>query len=219
MAVKDVLCLEDVRCTAGSRILEHFIPPYTRHLRCSACWMPGSWCSARPTQMNMPWVLPPRTRPTARPATRGILARVPGGSSGGSACGRGARMAPAALGTDTGGSVRQPASFCGVTGLKPTYGRVSRYGLVAYGSSLDTVGAFGPQRRGCGAGLRAHGRARPAAMPPAWTCPFPPARCQTEPDLKGLRIGVPQEYFIAGIQPEVEQAVGQAIAEMASAGR
>jgi aspartyl-tRNA(Asn)/glutamyl-tRNA(Gln) amidotransferase subunit A len=145
------------------------------------------------------------------------LSRVPGGSSGGSAAVVAARIAPAAIGTDTGGSVRQPASFCGVTGLKPTYGRVSRYGLVAYGSSLDSVGALATTAEDvamlftCMAG---HDPRDATSMQVA----VPQVHLSLEPDLKGLRIGVPDEYFIDGIAPDVEAAVRQAIDILKSLG-
>jgi aspartyl-tRNA(Asn)/glutamyl-tRNA(Gln) amidotransferase subunit A len=144
-------------------------------------------------------------------------ARVPGGSSGGSAAAVAARMAPAALGTDTGGSVRQPASFCGVTGIKPTYGRVSRYGLIAYGSSLDSVGVLARSAQDCELVLRqmAGFDARDATSS---DLPVSERVCEESTDLRGLRIGVPAEYFIAGIQHEVEQAVHAAIRQLEALG-
>ena len=143
--------------------------------------------------------------------------RVPGGSSGGSAAAVAGRYVPAALGTDTGGSVRQPASFCGVTGLKPTYERISRYGLVAYGSSLDSVGVFARTAEDAAlfftqmAGLDA----RDAT---SMDMPAPVISLDGRSDLSGLRIGVPQEYFIEGIKPQVETAVRQAIDTLQSLG-
>ena len=139
------------------------------------------------------------------------LERVPGGSSGGSAAAVAARCVPAALGTDTGGSVRQPASLCGVTGLKTTYGRVSRYGLVAFGSSLDTVGALGRTAEDVAAvfSVIAGGDPRDATSSDVAVPSFDLAQAVGKAPLGGLRIGVPKEYFIKGIQPEVETAVHQ----------
>ena len=133
------------------------------------------------------------------------LDRVPGGSSGGSAAATAASMCFAALGTDTGGSVRQPASFCGVTGLKTSYGRVSRYGLIAYGSSLDTVGALARSAEDLApiyALMAGHDPLDSTSMPDAV-----PEITLAEADLKNVRIGVPQEYFIEGMQASVETAV------------
>ena len=128
-----------------------------------------------------------------------------------------ARLAPAALGTDTGGSVRQPASFCGVTGLKTTYGRVSRYGLIAYGSSLDTVGALACSAEDVEIIFR-----RMAGIDErdatSMDVPLEEAGCEKNVDIKGLRVGVPGEYFIEGIQPEVESKVREAIETLKSLG-
>jgi aspartyl-tRNA(Asn)/glutamyl-tRNA(Gln) amidotransferase subunit A len=208
IAIKDVLCLEGIPTTAGSRILEGFRPPYTatsvRRLLSAGAVILGKTNTDE-------FAMGSSTENSAYGPTRNPWdpARVPGGSSGGSAAAVSARLCFAALGTDTGGSIRQPASFCGITGLKPTYGRVSRYGLIAFGSSLDTVGAL----------------ARSAAdLVPVFTTiaghdpldststPDPlPEILLDRVDLRGIRIGVPQEYFIEGIQDDVERAARSAI--------
>jgi aspartyl-tRNA(Asn)/glutamyl-tRNA(Gln) amidotransferase subunit A len=140
---------------------------------------------------------------------------VPGGSSGGSAAAVAARMAHAALGTDTGGSVRQPAAFCGVTGLKTSYGRVSRYGLIAFGSSLDTVGALARSAADL------VGLYRSMAGPDgrdATSAPEPVPPVILDGNVRGLKLGVPDEYFIEGMQPAVEQAVRRAVDVFAGLG-
>lgn len=209
MAIKDVLCTEGVRTTCGSRILENFVPPYTatavRRLVEAGMVMLGKTNtdefamgsstenSAYFTSHN-PW----------------NLDRVPGGSSGGSGVAVSAQEALAALGTDTGGSVRLPASYCGVVGLKPSYGRVSRYGLIAYGSSLDQVGMLSKDVRDAAlllthlAGYDAHDS---TSMP----APVPDYQRALTGDVRGLRVGMPDEYFVGGLQPEVEAAVRRAI--------
>jgi len=148
------------------------------------------------------------------------LEHVPGGSSGGSAAAVAARLAPLALGTDTGGSVRQPASFCGVTGLKPTYGRVSRYGLVAYGSSLDVVGAFGRSAAEV-AQVFTHIAGHDPLDATTLDLPVPDLHlngaAQSRP-LDSLRVGVPREYFIAGLQAKVDAAVRQALSALEALG-
>jgi aspartyl-tRNA(Asn)/glutamyl-tRNA(Gln) amidotransferase subunit A len=216
VAVKDVLAVKDVRCTCGSKILENFIPPYTatsvERLQAAGIVVVGKtncdeFAMGSSTENSA-------YGPTFNPWD---ASRVPGGSSGGSAAAVAGRYVPAALGTDTGGSVRQPASFCGVTGLKPTYGRISRYGLVAYGSSLDSVGVFARTAEDAAlfftqmAGLDA----RDAT---SMDMPAPVISLDGRSDLSGLRIGVPQEYFIEGIQPQVETAVRQAIDTLQSLG-
>lgn len=216
IAVKDVLCVAGVPCTCGSRILEGFRPPFnaTAVERLLARGMvilgktnTDEFAMGSSTENSA-------YGPTHNPWD---LDRVPGGSSGGSAAAVAARMAPAALGTDTGGSVRQPASFCGVTGLKPTYGRVSRYGLVAYGSSLDVVGAFGRSARDVAAVFTQMAGHDPLDSTSV-DLPLPDIRLDDVDNLSGLRIGVPQEYFIEGIQPEVEAGVRQAVRVFESLG-
>ncbi len=216
VAVKDVLALEGVRCTCGSKILEDFIPPYTatsvEHLLKAGVVVVGKTNTDE-------FAMGSSTENSAYGPTHNPwkLDHVPGGSSGGSAAAVASRMVPAAMGSDTGGSVRQPASFCGVTGLKPTYGRVSRYGLVAYGSSLDAVGAFG--RTAEDVALLFERMAGPDERDAtSMDVAVPNIRLYPDPSLAGMRIGVPKEYFIDGIQPEVESGVRQAIAQLEALG-
>ncbi|MFZ4847543.1 MAG: Asp-tRNA(Asn)/Glu-tRNA(Gln) amidotransferase subunit GatA [Caldilinea sp.] len=216
LAVKDVLCTEGVRTTCGSRILEHFIPPYTATAvhRLAAAGMvllgktnTDEFAMGSSTENSGYF-------PTHNPWD---LARVPGGSSGGSGAAVAAQMAMAALGSDTGGSVRLPASYCGVVGLKPSYGRVSRYGLVAYGSSLDQIGVLAKDVRdaalllGVIAGQDPHDSTTMPAPVPAYS------QLLSE-DVRGLRIGLPDEYFVEGLQPEVNAAVQAAIDVLAGLG-
>jgi aspartyl-tRNA(Asn)/glutamyl-tRNA(Gln) amidotransferase subunit A len=216
LAVKDVLTVAGVRCTCGSKILENFVPPYTatsveRLLKAGVVIVgktnTDEFAMGSSTENSA-------YGPTHNPWNP---AHVPGGSSGGSAAAVASRMVPVALGSDTGGSVRQPASYCGVTGIKSTYGRVSRYGLVAFGSSLDSVGAFGRTAEDVALlfGLMAGQDPRDATT---LDVPVPPIHLLADPGLAGLRVGVPREYFIKGIQPEVEAGVQAAIRQMEALG-
>jgi aspartyl-tRNA(Asn)/glutamyl-tRNA(Gln) amidotransferase subunit A len=209
VALKDNLCAAGVRATAASRILERFVPPYdatvVARLRDAGAVLLGK------TNLDE-FAMGSSTEHSAYQLTRNPwdLARVPGGSSGGSAAAVAAGMAVAALGSDTGGSVRQPAAFCGVVGVKPTYGRVSRYGLIAFASSLDQIGPLARDVRdaalllGVVAGADRHDATCVAVPVPEYTAGL-------GPDVRGLRLGVPDEYFIEGTDPEVERAVRQAI--------
>jgi aspartyl-tRNA(Asn)/glutamyl-tRNA(Gln) amidotransferase subunit A len=216
LAIKDVLCLEGIRCTCGSKILENFVPPYTAttvQRLLDAGVIPLGKTNTDEFAMGS------STENSAFGPTRNpwSVDRVPGGSSGGSAAAVAARLTPAALGTDTGGSVRQPCSFCGTTGIKPTYGRTSRYGLIAYGSSLDTVGVIARNVADT-ALLFQHIAGFDALDATSAQEPVPTYTLPDTPDLTGLRIGVPEEYFIEGIQPEVEAAVKKAIQNMEGLG-
>lgn len=211
LAVKDILCVAGMPCTCGSKILEHFVPPYSataveRLLKAGAIVLGKTNTDE--------FAMGSSTEHSAYGVTRNPwdLERVPGGSSGGSAAAVAARLAPLALGTDTGGSVRHPAAFTGVTALKPTYGCVSRYGLVAFGSSLDVVGLFAHHSAEIGrvfpiiAGYDPRD-ATSLDLPVAQFEPLP----GDEHPLKGLRIGIPNEYFTLGIQMEVEGAIQSAV--------
>jgi aspartyl-tRNA(Asn)/glutamyl-tRNA(Gln) amidotransferase subunit A len=145
------------------------------------------------------------------------LSRVSGGSSGGSAAAIAADECLGALGSDTGGSVRQPAAFCGVAGLKPTYGRVSRYGLVAFASSLDQIGPIGKDVTDCAIILQAIAQYDPRDST-SMDVPTPYYAQALVPDIRGMRAGVPREYFVEGMQPEVEAAVRAAIDKIADLG-
>jgi len=209
LAIKDVLCVDGVRATCGSKILEDFKPPFNAtavdKLLDSGIVILGKTNTDE-------FAMGSSTENSAYGVTHNPwdVKRVPGGSSGGSAAAVAAKFCPTALGTDTGGSVRQPAAFCGVTGIKPTYGRVSRYGLIAYGSSLDTVGVLARTAEDVETIFRltAGFDERDATTVDV---PLADAVCRDGADIKGLRIGVPKEYFIKGIHPEVEQSVRDAI--------
>jgi len=208
LAIKDVLCLKGTRTTAGSRILENFVAPYTatavqRLLDAGAVILGKTNCDE--------FAMGSSTENSGYGVTRNPwdAARVPGGSSGGSAAAVAARMAFGALGTDTGGSIRQPASFCGIVGLKTSYGRVSRYGLIAYGSSLDSIG---PLARTVADAALIFGAIAGHDPRDATSMPMPVADVSLDSkDLEGVRVGVPKEYFIVGVQREVEAAVRAAI--------
>lgn len=219
LAVKDVLCVKDIRCTCGSRILENFVPPFdataVARLREAGAVILGKTNTDE-------FAMGSSTENSAYGTTHNPwdLDRVPGGSSGGSAAAVAARLAPIALGTDTGGSVRQPASFCGVTGIKPTYGRVSRYGLVAYGSSLDVVGAFARSAAEVAPLFKIMAGPDPldATTSDQPLPDFNLAPGDPDKNLRDLRLGVPEEYFIDGIQPEVVDGVRGAIDKLGSLG-
>ncbi|HEX9013945.1 MAG TPA: amidase, partial [Anaerolineaceae bacterium] len=195
IAVKDVLCVEGVRATAGSAALDGFVPRYTA-TPVSRLIDAGVVILGKTNTDE--FAMGSSTENSAFGATRNPwdLERVPGGSSGGSAAAVAARLAPGALGTDTGGSVRQPASFCGVTGIKPTYGRTSRYGLIAYGSSLDSVGALARSAADLAllfAPMAGHDPRDATSL----DAPMPSFTLDAGANLAGLRVGVPAEYFIA----------------------
>jgi len=209
VAVKDVLCTRGIRTTCGSKILERFVPPYdatavARLLEAGAVLL---------GKLNMDeFAMGSSTENSAFFPTRNPwdLTRVPGGSSGGSAAAVAADLAAAALGTDTGGSIRQPAAFCGDVGLKPTYGRVSRYGLVAFASSLDQIGPLTKDVEDAALVLRAVAGHDPMDSTSV-DVRVPDYRAELGRGVEGLRIGIPAEYFIDGLDPEVEAAVRAAI--------
>jgi aspartyl-tRNA(Asn)/glutamyl-tRNA(Gln) amidotransferase subunit A len=216
IAVKDIICTQSVPTTAGSKILEGFLPPYdafvVAQLKAAGAVILGKTNTDE-------FAMGSSTENSAYVATRNPwhLERVPGGSSGGSAAAVAAQLAYGALGTDTGGSVRQPASFCSVVGLRPTYGRVSRWGIIAFASSLDQVGALGRTVADCTAVFQTvagYDRRDSTSL----DVPTPDYEAALTGNVKGLRVGVPEEYFIEGIEPAVEAAVRTAIDKLAELG-
>jgi aspartyl-tRNA(Asn)/glutamyl-tRNA(Gln) amidotransferase subunit A len=216
IGIKDVLVMEGSPATAGSRILEGYRPPYDatviKRLEGAGAVLVGKLnCDEFAMgSSNENSGYGPVHNPVA-------LDRVPGGSSGGSAAAVAAGMAVAALGTDTGGSIRQPASFCGVVGLLPTYGRVSRYGLIAFASSLDRVGPITRTVRGAATLLGVIAGHDPLDATSS-TLPVPDYVQALEQPVNGLRVGVPAEYFGEGLDPEVRAAVESAIEHLRQAG-
>lgn len=216
VAVKDNLCTEGVPTTAGSRALENFRPPYsaTAVARLHEAGLPlvgktnlDEFAMGASTEASA-------FGPTRNPWDR---ERVPGGSSGGSAAAVAAGQVPWALGSDTGGSIRQPAAFCGVVGLKPSYGRVSRYGLIPFASSLDQVGIL--TRDVTDAALLLEVLAgHDLADSTSVDAPVPAYRKALQAEPRGLRIGLPVQFFGDQIDPAVRQAVRQAVDRMAEAG-
>jgi aspartyl-tRNA(Asn)/glutamyl-tRNA(Gln) amidotransferase subunit A len=209
VGVKDIICTAGIRTTAGSRILERFVPAYdatvTARLRRAGAVIVG--------KLNCDeFAMGSSTENSALGTTRNPWDgnRVPGGSSGGSGAAVAALECHASLGTDTGGSIRLPAAFCGVVGVKPTYGRVSRYGVIAYASSLDQVGPLARDVADAAVVLEAiagHDPADSTASPR----PVPAYLTELEGGVRGLRLGLPKEYFVEGMQPEVEAAVRDAV--------
>jgi aspartyl-tRNA(Asn)/glutamyl-tRNA(Gln) amidotransferase subunit A len=209
LALKDVMCTAGVTTTAGSKMLERFVPPYdattVERLRAAGVVFLGK------TNLDE-FAMGSSTEHSAFHPTRNPwdLARVPGGSSGGSAAAVAGGLAAGAYGSDTGGSIRQPAAFCGVVGMKPTYGRVSRYGLIALASSLDQIGPFAQDVTDAALLLGAvAGYDRRDAT--SIEAPVPDYAAELSKGVAGLTLGLPDEYFIDGMDPDVERAVRQAI--------
>jgi aspartyl-tRNA(Asn)/glutamyl-tRNA(Gln) amidotransferase subunit A len=209
LAIKDVICTRGVRTSCGSRILENFIPPYDgaviERLRDAGAIFLG--------KANMDeFAMGSSTENSGFGVTRNPwdTGRVPGGSSGGSAAAVAADLCAGSLGTDTGGSIRQPASFCGVVGLKPTYGRVSRFGLVAFASSLDQIGPITKDVEDAALLLQTisgHDSRDSTSL----AHPVPDYRTTMRESIKGLKLGIPREYFVEGMHPDIEAAVRRGI--------
>ncbi len=216
VGIKDVLVVKGAPATAGSKILEGYRPPYdatvVSKLEAAGAVLLGK------TNCDE-FAMGSSNENSAYGPVRNPVdpERVPGGSSGGSAAAVAANLAVATLGTDTGGSIRQPASFCGVVGVLPTYGRVSRYGLIAFASSLDRIGPFAGNVRDAATllGVIAGHDPKDATSSPA---PVPDYAAESDKPVEGLRIGVPAEYFGEGLEPEVRAAIEQGIASLQAAG-
>jgi aspartyl-tRNA(Asn)/glutamyl-tRNA(Gln) amidotransferase subunit A len=216
IGIKDVMVTKDLRSTAGSKILENYIPPYD----CTAVARMEAAGAIVLGKLNCDEFAMGSSNenssygPVHNPRDK---TRVPGGSSGGSAAAVAAGMAVAALGSDTGGSIRQPASFCGVVGLMPTYGRVSRYGLIAFASSLDHIGPLTRTVRDAATILRViAGRDRLDST--SADVPVPDYVAELARPVTGLRVGVPKEYFGEGLDDEVRAAVEAGIDKLRLAG-
>ncbi len=216
IAIKDMFCTKGLRTTAGSKILENFIPPYSATV-VERLEKAGMVCLGKTNQDEFAMGSSSETSAFGIGRNPWNLDYVPGGSSGGSAAAVAAGMAPASLGTDTGGSIRQPASFCGIVGIKPTYGRVSRYGIVAFASSLDQAGPMTKTVADAALVLEAmSGRDERDSTTSAQTVPTWEKNISR--NLKGLKVGLPKEYFSDRLQPETRAAVDRAIDVVKKAG-
>ncbi len=216
IAIKDVLAVKDQPLHCGSKILGKFISPYDG-TAIQKLKMAGAIVFGR---LNMDeFAMGSSTENSAFGVTRNPwdTARIPGGSSGGSAAAVAADECIASLGTDTGGSIRQPAALCGVVGLKPSYGRISRFGLVAFASSLDQIGPFTKNVRDAATLLEAMSgidKLDSTSMPQ----PVPHYAANLEGGIKGLKLGLPKEYMIGGLDPEIKQAVDAAVKQLEKLG-
>ena len=212
LAVKDMFCTEGVRTTACSRILDSFVPTYESTVS-AQLWRDGGVLLGKTNNdefamgsSNESSFFGPVTSPWRRKGANTPL--VPGGSSGGSAAAVAANLCLGATGTDTGGSIRQPAAFTGIVGIKPTYGRCSRWGIVAFASSLDQAGPFARTVRDTAILLRSMAGHDPKDTTSA-DMPVPDYEEAVGRSIKGMRIGIPKEYRVAGMSPEIEKLWGQ----------
>jgi aspartyl-tRNA(Asn)/glutamyl-tRNA(Gln) amidotransferase subunit A len=223
IGLKDLVLVRGRRATAGSRILEGYVSPYDAHiterLRDAGALIVGR------TNMDE-FAMGSSTEHSAWGPTRNPwdLDRVPGGSSGGSAAAVAAQQVPLAIGTDTGGSIRQPAALCGIVGLKPTYGRVSRYGIIAFASSLDQIGPLARDVRdaalllGAIAGRDERDSTSAAVAVPDYASDLPASDDEAAATLKGVKLGLPRQYFVAGMESGVEVRIREAVAALEAAG-
>jgi len=216
VALKDIVCTKGITTTCGSHILHNFIPPYdatvVEKLASAGAVFVGKanmdeFAMGSSTETS-------HFGPTRNPWD---LTRIPGGSSGGSAAAVAADECIASIGSDTGGSIRQPAALCGVVGLKPTYGRVSRFGLIAFASSLDQIGPFTKDVEDCAIMMNVLAGYDPRESTSV-KAEVPDYRQYVRRDIQGWKIGIPKEYFISGIDPEVSAAIKNAIAVIEKSG-
>ena len=216
IALKDLICTQGSRTTCASKILDQFVAPYNatvvNRLNAAGAVIVGK------TNMDE-FAMGSSNENSSHHATMNpwALDRVPGGSSGGSAAAVAAHECIAALGSDTGGSIRQPAGFCGVTGLKPTYGRVSRFGLVAFASSLDQIGPITKSVADAATLMNVIG-GKDGQDSTSADVPLPDFTQALDQDVKGMKLGIPKEYFTGGMQPEVEKSVQEGIRTLESLG-
>jgi aspartyl-tRNA(Asn)/glutamyl-tRNA(Gln) amidotransferase subunit A len=216
LALKDIVCTKGLRTTCGSRMLENFIPPYDA-TPVAALKAAGAVILGKLAMDEFAMGSSNETCAFGTPRNPWELEHICGGSSGGSAAAVAADECVASLGSDTGGSIRQPAAHCGVVGLKPTYGRVSRYGLIAYASSLDQLGPITKDVRDCAILLKlisGHDRRDSTSV----DLPVPDYPASLEDGVKGLKIGIPKEYFEEGLDPEVERMVRDGIEALRQSG-
>jgi aspartyl-tRNA(Asn)/glutamyl-tRNA(Gln) amidotransferase subunit A len=216
VSIKDVLCTENMRTTCGSRILENFVPPYdaTAVVKMKKA---GAVLLGKVSMDEFAMGSTSENCAFGPPRNPWNTDYICGGSSGGSAASVAADECIASLGTDTGGSIRQPASHCGVVGLKPTYGRVSRYGLVAFASSLDQIGPLTKDITDCALLMNVISGYDPKDSTSVQQS-VPDFRQALTQGLQGMKIGIPREYFIKGLDPEVEKAVQNSIKILREAG-
>ena len=223
VGLKDLVLTRGDKATAGSRILDGYVSPYDAHiserLKAAGAVLPGKtnmdeFAMGSSTEFSA-W------GPSANPWD---LERVPGGSSGGSAAAVAAYQVPLSIGTDTGGSIRQPAALTGIVGLKPTYGRVSRYGIVAFASSLDQIGPLGRDVRDAAlllAAVAGRDERDSTSAPidvPDYAAQLPASDDEAAARLRGVRLGLPRQYFVKGMEPGVEARIREAVAALAAAG-
>lgn len=216
LLIKDNICTSDIKTTCASKMLRDFIPPYNATV-IENLYERGAVLLGK-TNMDE-FAMGSSTENSAFFATRNPwnLDYVPGGSSGGSAAAVSADEAICALGSDTGGSIRQPAGFCNVTGLKPTYGRVSRFGLVAFASSLDQIGPITKNVQDCSIlfeAISGHDKRDSTSLKQ----PVPEFSNRLSPDIKNYRIGIPREYFVETMQPQIKNAIDTAIQQLENLG-